>query len=200
MNIWDEWFYKYGYWTVKLHKILWKNYLRILNGIDLNNPNILELGCGSGMMTYCLLKKYGGKATVVDYSDGAINLSKRNLRQKPVRFIKEGVLSLNLKREFDLVHSQGLIEHFKGKQQIKVIEKHVEFLKKGGFLIILAPRACLGYRLSTIFYKMINLGTCPFGYEKPIDPEKLKQTLQGFGLILTNEKNSFVEYSGLWAK
>jgi cyclopropane fatty-acyl-phospholipid synthase-like methyltransferase len=38
-----------------------------------------------------------------------------------------------------LVHSQGLIEHFQGKDFKRLINNHLKFVKKGGYLLLFYP-------------------------------------------------------------
>jgi cyclopropane fatty-acyl-phospholipid synthase-like methyltransferase len=127
----------------------------------------------------------------VDFSIKALELSKEiyKINKMNVETINENILDLKLSKKYDLVHSQGLIEHFKGKTQDRVIKKHGEFLKKDGIVLITAPRPSFWYKTRR---RTIELFTeWPFGYEKPIN------TSDGIELL---EKNGlrplyFIEYS-----
>lgn len=57
---WDKWFSKHGKWNIRFQYFVWRDYDKLLNNIELKNPKILELGCGSGVITNHLLEKYGG--------------------------------------------------------------------------------------------------------------------------------------------
>lgn len=52
-------------------------------------------------------------------------------------FWKEDFLKLNLQNKFDIVASFGFVEHFINFEEI--IEKHIELLNDGGYLIIEVP-------------------------------------------------------------
>lgn len=200
---WDDHYRNYE--KLKIQNFLWdrynwNRYAELLDGMDLKKPKILELGCGSGMATKLLLEKYGGSATVVDYSDKAINLAEKNLENKKVKFIKENIFDLKMKDRFDLVHSQGLIEHFRSKQQIKIIQKHIEFIKHGGLLLLLIPRRSLMFNLYKFCGTALNGGKWKFGYEKPVEPNWIKKIINGFGPGIVKEKKYAIEFGGLWIK
>lgn len=79
----------------------------------------LEVGCGSGGASLFLHDRYAYAVTLVDLSDEALNLARRNFRQNSVRpevpaaFLKADACSLPFPAgAFDLVMSFGLLEHF----------------------------------------------------------------------------------------
>lgn len=202
-KLWDNWFKKYNA-LLPLYRI-WdiieiNKYAYLLNGIRLNNSKALELGCGSGILTRFLIRKFGVDATLVDYSSEAIRVARENLRGKNVKFLKENILNLKLDEKFDIVHSQGLIEHFKGEQQIEVIKKHIEFTKSDGLLLLVVPRISRKYTLWKLCGTVLCGGKWAFGFEEPIDPEWLKKNIANFGLNLIRGRNFQTEFGGLWQK
>ena len=201
-KIWNDWFSNYEILR-PLYRI-WNGievgkYACLLRGISLNTS--LELGCGSGILTKFLMREKVHTALLVDYSEKALSVAKKNLKgYNEIRFLKENILDLDLKRKFDLVHSQGLIEHFKGEQQIEIIRKHVQFIKEKGFLLLVVPMVSSMYKLWRFCGSTLNGGSWVFGYEEPIDPLRLKKIVSDSGLNLVREKHFCIEYGGLWKK
>jgi len=199
---WNDWFGKYEI-LLPLYRI-WDGievgkYGCLLRGIGLNTS--LELGCGSGILTKFLMRQKVHTALLVDYSEKALSVAKKNLKEYDgTVFLKENVLDLNLNRKFDLVHSQGLIEHFKGEQRIEVIKKHVQFIDDKGFLLLVVPRVSRMYMLWRFCGSVLNGGSWVFGYEEPVDPLRLKEIVSDFGLDLIREKHFCMEYGALWRK
>ena len=102
---------------------------------------MVELGCGGAVLSLSLakdLKEYVG----IDYSEEAIRLARGNATKRGVSnfsFIQHDVLKLEQKlhNSFDLVWSQGLVEHFPSYEQI--IRVHYELVKPGGTVLISVP-------------------------------------------------------------
>jgi ubiquinone/menaquinone biosynthesis C-methylase UbiE len=59
----------------------WKRYEGFLDGLDISNPRIIELGCGTGFMTFRMLERYGGKAVLVDTSEAALDIAREYSEQ-----------------------------------------------------------------------------------------------------------------------
>lgn len=57
-----------------LYFIHMKKYFKILDPLKLKQINILELGAGTGAVSYKLIKRYGGTATLVDNNPAALAL------------------------------------------------------------------------------------------------------------------------------
>jgi SAM-dependent methyltransferase len=98
---------------------------------------MLEIGCGTGSIAATInynLKYYIG----VDNSSAALSICK-NINTKNKNFFVCGdAFSLPFKDEsFDLVWSQGLIEHFDNPEEI--VNEHLRVCKKGGTVLISAP-------------------------------------------------------------
>lgn|SRR3989338_3491634 len=99
-----------------------------------------EVGCGTSSFLLGLSKEVK-KATGIDYSDEALKESKKQRKLKNIKnvfFVKEDIQDLKLKQGlFDIVWSQGLIEHF--SNPLQVIANHLKICKKDGLIFILVP-------------------------------------------------------------
>ena len=116
-----------SYWkNYSLFEKLWvcritRAYKKLLNNVKINNVKILELGSGSGINSLIIAKKLkANKITLVDFNEKAIEISKEKFKNSSlnVKFLKRDILNLILKEKFDIIHSEGLIEHFYGNERL----------------------------------------------------------------------------------
>ncbi|NIM47041.1 MAG: methyltransferase domain-containing protein [Candidatus Aenigmarchaeota archaeon] len=172
-------------------KLVFKMYQKLLDSLNLKNPNVIELGCGSGMLTLKILKKYGGSATVLDNSKEALKLAEEKFKKHnfKAKILCRDLLRFKPKKKFDIVHSEGLIEHFSNEKQKKIIETHKKCVKKNGYILITVPRPAWYYRITKWFLEKIN--KWPFGFEKAMSKNELKKVLEKYGLKVVK----FAEYS-----
>ena len=64
------------------------------------------------------------------------------------RTVCESVFDSRFRNEFDLVHSEGLVEHFTGKKRQEIMDIHTRAAKKAGRVLIIVPhRKCPAYRV-----------------------------------------------------
>jgi ubiquinone/menaquinone biosynthesis C-methylase UbiE len=115
--------------------------------------SLLELGCGTSTLTISLAPELG-KLVGLDISPEALVLSRQKAAEKGVRnaeFVIGDCLNLSSEYEnrFDIVWSQGLMEHF--DDPVTVARQHYRALKPGGTALISIP-----YRISfyTVWYKI----------------------------------------------
>lgn len=106
-----------------------------------NVQNAIELGGFPGYYSIFLKKYLGVETTLLDYfvhrgiMDGL--LRENDLNEQDISVIETDLFSYTPQKEFDLVLSCGLIEHFEDTKDI--IARHVQFMKPGGRLFITLP-------------------------------------------------------------
>jgi SAM-dependent methyltransferase len=101
---------------------------------------ILEIGCAPGKWISHLALCNGLTPSGIEYSPIGLELTYKNfelLKIKPGTIFVGDFFELEPTREFDIVMSLGLIEHFDDAE--KVIYKHIEWLKDDGLLILGIP-------------------------------------------------------------
>jgi SAM-dependent methyltransferase len=147
----------------------------LFDGLDVKRPEILYLGAADGYEAMQLLAMYpGGHAVLVDYDDfcrtdrfgkfpeaypfwGSGRIWYRE--NMAIDFEVTDIRSLTYGREFDIVLSVGLIEHFPDEYKHEAFELHRRFLKPGGVAIITTPRDQIrGRAFYTIMADYMNYG------------------------------------------
>ncbi|MEO5910245.1 MAG: methyltransferase domain-containing protein [Pelobium sp.] len=138
----------------------WKNYWESKQGLIVEIPrnyvfyeifdriiseektsSAIELGGFPGYYAVFLKKFYKVETTLLDYfiypkiTDELIK--KNNLPANSIDIIETDLFNYQPKKTYDLVLSCGLIEHFEDTKSI--IATHLQFLSKGGKLLITLP-------------------------------------------------------------
>jgi hypothetical protein len=134
----------------------------LFSGLDVKNPRILFLGAADGYEAMALAAMYpGGNTVLVDYDEFCkthrfgqfpesypflgVDTATGNKRvwyrdQMDMDFEVEDIRNLKYGREFDIVVSIGLIEHFPDEHKGLAFEFHRRFVKPGGYVIMTTPR------------------------------------------------------------
>ena len=105
------------------------------------------------------------------------------------RYISKNILDLILDEKFDIVHSEGLIEHFYGKDRNAVFKKHIDFCKKNGLIIIFVPRKGIAYSLNKLLHKILGKWIWD---EEPFSKQELHKLCRQFNLQILKECNSLL--------
>lgn len=101
----------------------------------------LEVGSGSGADSAEMAKR-GAFAFAVDFSENAVRLSQLTSRNNDsdVQVIQGSALSLPFPNStFDLVFSEGLLEHIAPKNRKEALREQLRVLKPRGFMIVDIP-------------------------------------------------------------
>jgi SAM-dependent methyltransferase len=148
----------------------------------IKDSTALEIGAGAGVDSI-ELSRLGGKCTVLDYSPEALKVVRRNAKNAGVEvsLIEADAEKIPLPSEsFDLVFSQGLIEHFRNPDRI--ISEHFRLAKRGGFVLIDVPQKYNLYTLKKA--KQMRQGTWFAGWETQFSVTQLKQIFKQRGLTV----------------
>ena len=182
---WNKYSFKDSFLNKLFLKSVWDGYKKLLNNLHLKNDiEILELGCGTGHNSYNLTKEYKAcKVTLVDSNKGALAASKKRFKKYNVELINDDVMKLKKKGKYDLVHSQGLIEHFQGSNLNKIIRIHANYVKKGGYLLLFYPTPTITYKAIRKVAELLKLWI--FSDEVPLKSEYVKNLVEknGFRLV-----------------
>lgn len=100
---------------------------------------ILEVGCGSGELTYLLSKSFPKSSIIaMDLSKAYLSKAKRQNKSKNVDFIQGNAEKINLKDQtFDLIVSSFLFHELPKSARINVLSEANRLLKTDGHIIFL---------------------------------------------------------------
>ena len=106
-----------------------------------NSKNLLEIGGFPGYFSVWAKRKLGIEATLLDYVIHPKILQEletaNHLEPNTIGVIETDLFAYQSEQKYDLVVSNGLIEHFQDTKNI--IQKHAEQLTTGGVLLITLP-------------------------------------------------------------
>jgi len=107
--------------------------------IDIENKSILELGCGTGRITFALAERVQ-EIVAIDIDTKAIEDARRRNLYDNVAFLVENMEDFDLKRKFDLILSIG-VGYMYLRDIPNVIKNISEHLEEDGvaFLICSSP-------------------------------------------------------------
>lgn len=119
-----------------------KNKKKLINLIKKysKRKKIMEAGSGTGIIsTY--MASLGYDVTEVDIDDKILNLakdiSKKYIKKGEPRFVKKDLLELDFKsKEFDVIFSNGVLEHFSDEDIKKILKNELE---QSSFVIVGVP-------------------------------------------------------------
>jgi len=122
--------------SLKPHRI--NVHRELVNCIEnyLHDGRILEVGAQTGVDAE-YISRLGYNVISVDYNGEAINM----MRQRKINaIIKADGLDLPFAdASFDLVYSQGLVEHFIGSELDQLLEEQIRVIRPNGYLLIDVP-------------------------------------------------------------
>lgn len=143
-------------------------FVKLLDGClaDGDAPcRVLEVGAGSATACRSLASHRDGTFCALDIVAESMQVARRAMQRasrSTVQFVVGDVFQAPFPgNSFDLVFSQGLIEHFKDPNPI--FEAHVHLVRPGGWLVIRVPQK---YNLFTLYkgWRMTR-GIWPPGWE-----------------------------------
>jgi len=159
----------------------------LFEDLDVESPEVLFLGAADGYEAMQLMAQYpGGHAVLVDYDEfcktdrfGKFPARYPFLGNNPstgnetvyyrddfnIDFEVKNIRDLNYGKEFDIVVSIGLIEHFPDEYKHEAFEMHRRFLKPGGYAVLTTPRNQLK---SKAFYTVMS-DYMNYGYRELMD-------------------------------
>ena len=146
-----------------------------------DRARVLEVGCGTAIDSLALAEATDCRAHGVDLSIEAIKtaLEASSTFTVGMELAQADAHNLPFKDEaFDLVFSQGVLEHFSDPRP--VVEEQRRVLRSGGRLIISVPQKYTAYTLAK--RRRIRKGTWPWGYESEFSFRALRSLGDNLGL------------------
>ena len=113
------------------------------------NTNILDIGCGIGILA-CELAKKANKVIAIDKNKESIEIAEKSFSKQNIEYIVGDVISYNFVENFDYIILSNVLEHIKNR---------VNFLKKiknfGNIILIRVPM--INRSWLTIYKKELGL-------------------------------------------
>lgn len=149
----------------------------------LNGIKALEVGSGKGNEIVQLAKR-GAACVGLDFSESAMTLMRKRLAREGLTMplVRGDARNLPFQSgSFDLVYSQGVLEHF--AQPAEVLQEQYRVLREGAFIVVEVPNK---WTLYTIYKKILMAANkwLP-GWETEYSPRELKSLLEqnGFRIL-----------------
>ena len=162
----------------------------MLREISFPEPiKIIELGCGTAYHTLQMTKLFPvDKVTLVDFNPIVLNAVQKRLSglNCEKEFLLRDLFALDLTEKYDIVHSQGLLEHYTPDEQKKLICLHRDLLTPNGIAVILVPTPSLPYRLWRGLLEKLHLWIYPD--ETAISEEQFSAALESSGFEILEMK------------
>lgn len=155
----------------------------------LSDRDVLDVGCGGGILTECLAR-LGGAVTGIDAAEGGIAVAREHAAGQGLSIAYELTTADNLVQQgrcFDLVTCMEVVEHVADVPAF--LSSLAKLLKPGGLLIYSTPnRTAMSYGVMIVGAEWI-LRLLPRGthdWNRFLTPEDLKAALGGAGLTATD--------------
>jgi ubiquinone/menaquinone biosynthesis C-methylase UbiE len=182
IELWDNISIQYDaekYWSnndAKANLIYLKNKF----GSDFRNSKVLEMGCGSGLVSLELAKN-GAQVSLLDISENVLNIAENYFNKNSQVIINkypENALNNTVENNlFDLTWNAGVLEHFSNDDICKFISEMYRVTKPGGKIIILVPnKLCFPFQIMQFYLKITNKWR--YGYENDISPFRLRKLIK----------------------
>jgi len=117
----------------------YRSILRIIKKTAIKNPSILEIGCGTGLLTRKLVR-LSSQILGIDYSPKAIEIAQQINAKIPfevVDFTNDEDIKLKIKTKYQIIVASEVLEHIADKSEF--FRKAHRVLTDDGFLIITTP-------------------------------------------------------------
>ena len=127
----------------KLKKPSWskQRIIKVIEPYLQKKKKVLDAGCGSGFFSKYFCDQ-GMEVVSLDYSDTALEMTKKMTLGR-ARIVKQDLLQENLAatfgEKFDIIFSDGLLEHFTSADQNKIMKNFISVLSPSGILITFVP-------------------------------------------------------------
>lgn len=165
-----------NYWelgqTQRFTRISWskRRIIRVLQPYICKGDAALDAGCGSGFFAQFFCES-GMRTTALDYSRSALEIagSKTRGRAKLVQadLVKEE-LSQKLTDKYDIIFTDGLLEHFVPADQDTIIRNLSGVLSSKGVIVTFVPNRWSPWELIRPFY-MPGIKEDPFRLSELVD-------------------------------
>lgn len=175
IKVWDRILSEEDYEQKLVKSLSLTVFIRNLESFLVNGRTILECGCGSGINTLLLSKRFGLECFLMDFSKKSFELVRRFAKELNVsyNFVLADCRYLPfVEGKFDVVWNEGVNEHFNEYERQLVFNEMTGACKFNGCVLVSVPN-----RLNLYEQIIIRGKDFPYGFEEPYSPRELKERL-----------------------
>lgn len=150
-----------------------------------DDASVLELGGGNSCFAEDICKKRKIiRYDIVDNNRLAVEMFEQIGLNTPAAkgYLFNLLDGMKGEERYDFVYSVGLIEHFQGSDIAKIIERHFEYCKPDGTVLITFPTPTRKYRLCRKCMELF--GVWQFWDENPLKKEDVDNFIRKYGSIM----------------
>ena len=156
------------------------------NNIPLKGVNILDIGCGGGLLSEPMCR-LGANVTGIDASIKNINIAKIHAKKDnlKINYLCSSPEKLKIKKKFDVILNMEIIEHVEDIQFF--LNSCSKLLKKNGVMFVATINKTLKSYIFAIVGAEYVLRWLPIGtheWEKFVNPKDLENILKKNNLSL----------------
>ena len=123
-------------WKSPAGKIRWKRRVKLLTAHVDKNMHVLEIGCGTGLLTN-ELKHSKAHINAIDISPDLLSIAKKKIKSENIKFSLDNAYDLNFNNEcFDTIIGSSILHHLNVK---KALAEFYRVLKPGGTIYFTEP-------------------------------------------------------------
>jgi len=164
-----------------------KNFNLPKNNKPLSGINILDIGCGGGLLSEPM-SRLGASVTGIDASEKNIQIAKLHSKKNKLKinYICSSPERINVKKKFDVILNMEIVEHVEDIELF--LKSSSNLLKKNGLMFIATINKTLKSYIFAIVGAEYILRWLPIGtheWEKFVKPEDLKKILYKNNLSLS---------------
>ena len=164
-----------------------KNFNLPKNNEPLSGINILDIGCGGGLLSEPM-SRLGANVTGIDASEKNIQIAKLHSKKNKLKinYICSSPEKINVKKKFDVILNMEIVEHVEDIELF--LKSSSNLLKKNGLMFIATINKTLKSYIFAIVGAEYILRWLPIGtheWEKFVKPEDLKKILYKNNLSLS---------------
>ncbi len=156
--------------------------------ISLENRNVLDIGCGAGILTESLARA-GAMATGIDMSLDAIHAAQNHAEKSQISInyqqIETEIFSTQHENQFDAITCMEMLEHV--PNPLSIIDAASKMIKPNGLIFFSTINRNVKSFFSAIVGAEYILNLLPKGthhYQQFIRPSELSQWAEKSGLVL----------------
>ena len=160
-NLWDDFWKKSN--VKDIDSWSKRRAIQIISDYVKSGKTVLDAGCGSGFFSSYFIS-CGCDVYSLDYSEEALLTTKRVTGHRSRMYMRNDILNggilSGIRAKFDIIFTDGLLEHYSNEEQDKIIRNMTALKKEGVYIINFVPNRFSFWSMIRPFY--MNIKESPF--------------------------------------